>query len=450
MKNTGSKIVTASIKIQDILNDSHFFSIPGETRPDNEIQNILFSKYSTRKGKLEIYIEKDTAFIQWRPEYVDANAEILHGEALQIAKTRKFEAAIEKWKQAILINATDIEYRYHLGLVFYELKKYSESIQTLENVIQICPIHFKSQLALGINYMKIRKFKEAEKYVVECIRLNKRNILAYLNLGAIYSAQKRYNESMEIFNRVIHLSSKETRAYLGLARIYVQLNDSETANSYFKKVIELEPASALAELAKKSIVETIQINKSISDDNRIENLSKGMSCYLSNNYIKASEQYKEYLRNQPSDDYVWYLMGETQIRLANLDEAVDCFRKAIRINSKRGLYYKSLGISLFYQNKFDEALNAIKKTIDLDKKDSLTLTLYGVILNRNQKYLDAIQQFKAVLRKNPNNPLAMYQSAYALIQLKDTKKASELLDKVNAFEYFAPIKEQSKNLLKTI
>jgi tetratricopeptide (TPR) repeat protein len=451
MQNSSSKIISVTLKIQDIQNDPFFFPIPGETPSADEIRDLIYGKFKTGHGKIEISAEKEYITIQWRPEYIDVNAENLHSAAVNLAKHRQFETAISKWIQAIAINNKDVEYHYHLGLVYYELKKFQESIQSLQSVCSICPIHYKAHLALGINFIKTKDFDQAVHHLSMSARLYNNNTLAYLNLGAVYSFKKRFNDATEMFNKTIQLSPKESRAYLGLARIYTQLNDAEAANSYFKKVVELVPNSPSAELAKKSMIQTRPENVvRHSSDNKIENLSKGVAYYLSCKYALAAEHYQAYTHVQPSDDYAWYLLGETSLRLNKTDESVDCFRKAIRINSKRGLYYKALGISFYLIQKYEESIENLKKAIELGKNDPLTITLYATNLVRVHRDGDAIQQFRFALRKNPNNPMAMYHYAFTLIQHDEKQKAVELLEKINTLEYFAPIKEQSKKLLNSL
>jgi len=451
MRNANAKTVSVVFNAQDVQNDPAFFPIPGENPPVHEIRDLLHKRYNAASGKTEISVEGDEIRIVWRPEYIDVNAEALHAEAIRLAKSRQLDQAIGKWQQASAINGNDVEYLYNLGLLYYEQKKYAESTPMLEKAIALCPIHHKSHLALGINCIKLRDFDRAELHVSESIRLNKTGVLGYLNMGAIHSFKKRFNEAIEMFNKTIQLSPRESRAYLGLAKIYVQLSDSEAANSYFRKVIELSPNTSIAEFAEQSMVKTKPIQVApLSPDHKIENLSKGIGFYLASNYPTAADHYKAYLKIQSSDDYAWYLLGETQLRMDRLDETVDSFKRCVRLNPKRGLYHKSLGTALFLQKKYEEGAEALKKSIELGKSDPLVFTLYGICLARLKKAEESVHQFRVTLKKHPNNPLAMYHLAVALIQQNDKKKAADLLEKIKSLTMYAPVKEHSANLLQKI
>lgn len=451
-KPSKSKLIIVSILVDDVINDPYYFNVPAEVSSPEKILEHVLKKYHTDTGILEGFIDRNRIVLHWYPDKVDETAETLHQEALKRAKSKQFTAAIGLWEKAIArSDSCDVDYLYKIALVLFELKKYEESIQYLEKAVTVCPIHHKALLLLGINWIKQRKFNKAEISISASNRLNRSNTITYLNLGAIYSVKKQYNEAIEMFNAAIRLSPRESRAFLGLARIYSLINDIETSNNYFRKVIELAPNSKIAELAKRSIV-VPETGKSASQKsgNREEFFSKGMGLYLYGDYAAASSQYKEYVNKHPSDDYGWYLLGESKLRSGNPTEAVDCFKRSIRLNSKRGIYYKALGVGLHYLGRAEETVEVLKRAIELGKRDALCYTLIGINLGRQKKIGDSIQNYDHTLTKYPNNPLAMYHMALALIQMDEKEKAGELISKIMSYEYLVPIKNLAKKLSKTL
>lgn len=451
MKTSGSKSVQTVLKVSEIQADPELFPIPGETPSPEDIRSLLEKRYATEFGKLTVALEEDVIRVSFKPRSVDVNAEQIHGAAVRLARQRQFEPALEKWKQAVSVNPDDYEYHYHIGLVLYEQRRYDESGRALERAVRVCPIHYKAHLALGLSRIKMSRHDEAVRHFAESVRLHRENVLGYLNLGAVASLQKRYNEAIEAFNHAIQYNPRESRAYLGIAKIYVHLNDTEAANSYFKKVIELAPGTPIAEFARKSISESrAETAPEVLQGDRLAALSKGTGYALAGNYTAAAEHYQIYLRNQTSDDFAWYLLGEAEIRKGRLDEAADDFRKCVRLNPKKGLYQKALGTIYHFQKKSAESAECFKRAIELGKIDPMVVTLYGIQLLRMRKTDEAMHQFRMALKKNQNNPLAMYQLAYAYSLKHENKKAMEWLDKVNAVEFFAPIKEHARRLANSL
>ena len=451
--SVNSKIITVRLDILKMKDDPIFRSIPGESLSKEQIKETIETYYQTDTGLLEAFFEKNLVVLQWYPEDVDEAAESLHHEAIALIKEKQYARASEKWKHALALREDDIEYLYKLGLVLFELKQYNDSIEYLKKAVEICPIHEKAHLILGITYLKLRKLTPAEKHIAECKRLNSRNILAILNLGAVYSIQKNFKNAINTFQEVIQLNDKETRAYLGLAKIYHLMHDPEKANGYFKKVIELAPNSKIAEFAKRSIqmIDSQSAEKTVqSIPNQEEQINKGIQYYLASNFQKAAKCYQGYLNYKPGDHYIWYLLGETQIRLGKAHEASDCFKRAVRLNENRGLYYKSLGMTLYFLGEHEKAIQILKKAIDLGKNDPLCHTLLGASMVKSNKLDEAEDALNNAFKRIPTNVFALYQLAIISVQKNQKEKAIGHLNRILSKPINHNLKSQAKKMLRNI
>ena len=457
-----SKLVSTSIKITDILNDTQWHGLLGEKRQPEELKQALMSVYRGDHGLIEAFVEEDRIVLQWVPESVNREAEAYHQAAVEFAKRKLMDKARSNWEKAIDLNPDDADYRYKVALILYEKRQYADAVIHLERAVVLCPIHFKAHLLLGMNWMKLRKFDKAEKHLAESRRLNPNNMLVHLNLGAVYSVQRQFNEAIIAFERCIELNPQETRAFLGMARVYTVLSDTANANRFFRRVIELAPGSKMAEYAKRAIqveapaammpssAPSPHFSGTTASENREDQFAQGMGLFISGQFARAGEEYKAFLLTHPNDDYAWYLLGESLIRVSKTEEAADCYKRAIRINGKRGLYFKSLGIALHHLGRANEVVQVLKKAMELGKRDSLTFTLHGANLLRERKIDDGINHLQMALKKNPNNPLALYQLALALVQQHETDRAQMLVDQILSFEYDLPIKAQAQKLAQTL
>jgi len=443
--------VTITFDIDEIRGDLDFFNIPNETSQPEMLKNFVLDKYKTKHGQLNGQIVGNDIILHWAPVKYSVDSDALFDRALDFLENKDYEKTVALLQKAIKFSPEGLDYFYKLAFILYEKRNYRKSIEILNKAVQIYPIHYKSILLMGLNYMKIRQFEQAEKHVLECSRLNRQNHLNFLHLGVIYSIQRKFKDAIEMFNKTLEFSSNETRAYLGLARIHTMLNDVEASNKYFKKVIETTQDPKLAEFAKRSIVDTGTIKSHIFPKNKRGTfISKGMGYFISGEYQLAAKQYRHYLKGKTSDDFGWYLFGETKLRCGDLEEASDCFKRAIKLNNKKGLYYKALGIVKHYQGKPSETIDTINKADELGKKDDLCLTLIGMNYIKLRKIEDAIRYLELAIKKNPNNPSALYYLAMAYFQNNDKNRSVQMIDKILSFNYFVPLKNQAKTLLKNI
>ena len=138
------------------------------------------------------------------------------------------------------------------------------------------------------------------------------------------------------------------------------------------------------------------------------------------------------------------------MRTGDVEESADCIKRAIRLNGKRGLYYKTLGIALHYLGKSRETVQVLKKAIELGKRDALCFTLHGINLMYEQHLEEGMNYLQMSMKKNPNNPLAMYNLALGYVKFNDNEKAAALIKRLLKYDYHIPVKEQAEKLLATI
>jgi len=471
MGNTASKskMISVTILLSDAELRLNIQSDGAQPLSHEAVKEAVIAKYHSDAGLTEAFIEEDRLVIQWMPEHINREAEAYHQAAVEFAKRKLIDKAMANWEKGINLNPHDADYRYKLSLLLYEKKQYADAILHLERAVTLCPIHYKAHLLLGMTWLKLRKFEKAENALEDSRALHMKNMLVHLNLGAVYSVQRKFNEAIAAFEVCTELNPREARAYLGLARIYTVISDTEQANRFFRRVAELAPGTKMAEYAQRAIkVDSVVVpdesktRQSGSSDspslrataqpveNRDDQFSMGMGHYIAGQYNQAAQQYKAFLQTHPSDDYAWYLLGETLLRLGKPEEAADCFKRSIRLNDKRGLYFKCLGVALHQLGKTNEVTQVLKKAIELGKRDGLSFSIYGANLLRSRKIDDGINYLQMAIKKNPNNPYALYQLALGLVQQNETDKAKMYLDQIMAFPAASPIKDQAVKMIQTL
>ncbi|MFZ5518403.1 MAG: tetratricopeptide repeat protein [Candidatus Zhuqueibacterota bacterium] len=450
------KTVNATIDLSDI--DFDEVSIAKIAHPlDAETKKFLLKKIlglaDSFQGAIDLFIQDQRVHFQWNMNHINIQAENLHRHAIQFARKGELNTALQKWEEATKINPSDPDYFFNLGVVYFEFKKYIESIDSLTRTLAICPIYHKAHLILGTAYLKIRKFENAKKHIEKSLKFNKNNLMALLNLGAVYSILKDYRNGIMMFEMAIEKSPGEASAYMGLAKIYSTLEDSEKSNYYFKKVIEFDKKGNLANYAKRSII-TPQINRpdddsvELSSENPEDYYSEGYRNYIIADFDKSEKLYKKYLTLKPDDDYVWYALGEVQLRFGKAELAAESFRKAIKFSPSKGLYFKELAIVFDKAEKYDKVIAAIEKAKELGKTDSITLCLHGKALYKTNRINEAIPVLEEALQKNKNNLLAKYYLSKSLLKNEDMDDAAWYLEEILNAPMNSPLKQKSESLLK--
>jgi tetratricopeptide (TPR) repeat protein len=412
---------------------------------ENFLRNHFLYRYGNGgANSVDVRIADKVAEIKWTSgSQVSAEAEVFHKEALAFARRKEYQQAVQNWVRAVATNPNDPDYYFNLGIALFEKKNFQEAIENLKQVIAICPIYHRAHLILGTVCLKIRKFNDAEVYLKSSIYFNPNNALAHLNLAAVDSILKKYDEGIASFKRAIDLSPSEVRAYFGLAKIHSILGEVDNANKCYRKVIELDSRGTLANHAKRGIVTRDEVKSGNLD----EYYSEGYKAFLYGDYAKTIEMYRRYVEAKPEDDYVWSALGEALLRGGLVEQAVNAFKQASKLNSSKALYFKQLAIAFDFLNRPQEAVDAAQRATDGGKSDSVTMALLGKNLVKVNRAPEAITVLEQAVRSNRANLQALLDLAQARAKNNEIDIAIETLKTIMSAKIETPVRAEAEKLL---
>ena len=85
---------------------------------------------------------------------------------------------------------------------------------------------------------------------------------------------------------------------------------------------------------------------------------------------EAGECYKKALALDPNNSTAWNNLGSVHFDKNELDKAVKCYKKAFALDPKSSGAWNNLGDSYSERNELDEAGECYKKALELDPKSS--------------------------------------------------------------------------------
>jgi len=139
-------------------------------------------------------------------------------------------------------------------------------------------------------------------------------------------------------------------------------------------------------------------------------------------YHKAITYYNKSLQQNPNDEYVWHLTGCAFSELDSLEQAMQCFEKAIslRPDFASALSMKASILSMW--GRLDEALKIYDKSLEIDPDQDYVWNFKGLIANERKDYEEAIRCFDKALELTPNNSNALFGKKTAYENLIESKK----------------------------
>lgn len=122
------------------------------------------------------------------------------------------------------------------------------------------------------------------------------------------------------------------------------------------------------------------------------------------NFMKAIALYKEALKLDPDNQYVYYNMGRAYFTLNRLDDALDAFKHAIELNRNDYESINFYGILLSKKGMHEKAINYFKKAISVKPDYYLALNNMGAVYAIMDEKELARQAYEKSLQINPNQP----------------------------------------------
>jgi len=222
--------------------------------------------------------------------------------------------------------------------------------------------------------------EQAARKYLEVIQRDPGFVNAYQDLGIVYFSQKRYEDAMPVLEKALRLNPRLAGAYVVLGLAHYELDQSQKAVAAFQAAHRLDP----------------------NDTNAL--LFLGKAQMQLGNYGDAAGTFEKLSQSRPKDPEVLYNLGLAHLKL--LAEAMDRLRE---------IAPQSYQLSLLEAQDADEhnndeaAIRFFQEALSFKPQAVGVHYGLGIAYARSSKYAEAAQEFKAELRINPNDSLALWR-----------------------------------------
>ncbi len=159
-------------------------------------------------------------------------------------RLKRYNDAIEAFRQALRINP---EYAYawsSLGLAYGELKRYDEAIEAYRRVLRIDPKNATAWYNIGNTYVLLNLYYDAIGAFRQTLYIDPEFAGARNNLGIAYVKLNRYYDAIEAFRQALRINPKDAMAWNNLGNAYGLLNRYDEAIDAYRQVLSTNPEYA--------------------------------------------------------------------------------------------------------------------------------------------------------------------------------------------------------------
>ncbi|XP_077095050.1 uncharacterized protein ttc6 isoform X1 [Siphateles boraxobius] len=218
--------------------------------------------------------------------------------------------ALDAFNSTLSMNPDHAEARHQRGLCRVYLQD-STGVQDFNRALQINPNLYQVHLSRAALYGSKGRYAKAVVDCNEAIRIQPKCVRAYLYKGALKFYLKAYKSAVEDLTMAIHLDSTCSFAYYNRAICFQELQDYELALRDYSITLLLY---CKTELELKVLI------------------NRGLLYVELNDYSSALQDFKTAAKNRPEDVIIHQTLGVIHHRLGQLQEAVNAYSEAIRLD----------------------------------------------------------------------------------------------------------------------
>jgi tetratricopeptide (TPR) repeat protein len=229
-----------------------------------------------------------------------------------------------------------------------------------------------------------------EKYKA-IVKLAPHLAAAYNNLGMLYFDGHDYGSAAKILQRGLELSPNmpTTEAMLGMS--YFQLGKNDKAEPLLESALRANP--------KDDQVAMVLVHILIN----------------ARKLPEATAKLNDFLARNPKSQEAWYLLGKTYLQMSE-----DALKKINEIDPDSVVAHEIAGEIDQSMHNYDLALVEFKKAIDKAPKTPGTHMHMGDAFWNMGKWESAQEEFRAELGIDPNNCMARWKLANAMLEANDS------------------------------
>lgn len=264
------------------------------------------------------------------------------------------EKAVPVFARAVAANPVSWQERYNLAVADLSLDRTAEALAAVEPLLQSNQAQVLDVASSA--YERLGNTPKAVEVLRQAIVLNPTATKLYLHFADLSFNHNSFQVGIDMLNAGLRKMPNSSQLYLARGILFVQLGDYAKAETDFTKAAQLDPFQSSSSVAE------------------------GLAQLQQSNLDGALAITREQLKQNPKDDYLWYLEAET-LRQRGVEPGTP---------------------------DFAEAVNAAETAVRLKPNFPLANDLLGSLYLREGKIAAAVKQFEMVLKEEPENESALY------------------------------------------
>ncbi len=304
------------------------------------------------------------------------------------------------------------------------------AISELEEVIAKMPNNAVLRYNLGLAYLSINDVDKATVQFQEAAADLPDYQAPRYQLGRIYLAAGQPAMALQLANEVLKINAQSVRGRLLKANAAIRMQELNQARESVESVLKEFPANPDAQfilaslnVAERRWDEAERILRRLHDSSPGD--SRGVqgliSLYLAQGRPeKAQQMLDDELKKHPESRPLRLASAGVAMRAENYERAIADYNSVLETDPKQTNVQTAVALAYYYYKDWDRAEQHLRTARQL-QPDNWNATLrLSMLLGERGDYQEASDLLNEVLKKAPENPVALNNMAYILADSAST------------------------------
>lgn len=321
------------------------------------------------------------------------------GNKLELTKANN--GAISSQKSINSVAFADAEACIALAEFYSKKGKWLEAIAACQQAISLQPASAAAYKILGKALQFRGQFESAKQCYLKALEIQPNLAEVYANLGSLAAQQESWQEAILYSQKALQINPQLVPVYRNLARVFERTGLAEESVLYTYNALKLEPASGTAE-------QYLLLGNKLLGQGKID---------------EAGECYKQAIKLNSNLSPAYHNLGEILSTKEEWEEAIKAYGQAIKVKPDNAGSHYGLAKALSAQKNWQEAVVAYRQAIGFNLKSAEIYHQFGDALSQVENWEEAVSAYGCAIELNPQNFWSHNNLGDALIKLERWEEA---------------------------
>lgn len=363
--------------------------------------------------------------------------------AIMREKLDDAEGAMSDCNAAIKLNMFSDDAFGLRGYLWYKQKNYHNAIEDFNRALKANPRNKRILMNRAMVWYEMKKYPETLDDYSEIIRIDSNYIYAYYNRAMLRAEIGDYNNAIADLDKVVGMNPDNILIYFNRGLLKMEIKDLSGAYDDFSESIRLYPDFVKAYQARAAVGNALQDYAAAERDQRqahsIMERYRKMKAGDRNALVDTTENFRRLIDFSARDDRIRDVInGRVQDRnvIVSLQD-IFCIQSLSidLVRSGKVQYYNRHVMAYNQEHNYNPSLSVTNRGGDLsgdfirenirkytDEIVQGSTDAYlprGIFYMNAKEYPDAIADFEALIAREPDNILAVFNRANARMLMYD-------------------------------